>query len=120
MPFQLHSDLLHCNVAFFVLLMPPCSSKSHCLRSAVASVQQQDTIFSLSFTLTDQGWTVCTGELETSNDQSESTLGDEQAGQGKDQADQVWNNEQAAVDGDGGGALLQASYLLSIHLMLST
>lgn len=64
--------------------------------------------------LTDQRWTVCTGEWEASDDQGESTLQTEQAGQGwgKDQAVQECGDEEAALDGDKGGALLQASFLL--------
>ena len=109
MHYQLHSDLSH----------PPCSSKSHCLCSILASLQQQDVSFSLS--LTNQGWTVCTGDLETRDDQDEPTLGDEQADDhGKEQAVQAWEDEQAAVAGDGGDALLQASFLLPVRVLLGT
>lgn len=99
--------------------MSPCSSKSRCLCSALASVQQQDTSFSLS--LTDQGWTACTGEMETTtNDQGGSSVGDEKASQGKEEASQDWEDEQTAVDGDAGDALLQATFLLPVRVMLGT
>ena len=42
--------------------------------------------------------------METRHDQDEPTLGDEQAGQGKEEAVQALEDEQAAVDGDGGDA----------------